>query len=107
MMLNTNTLPLTIAIHESVGERLELSRLLAAAVVNPQFENLLINEPQLALQQGYEDERFLLTQEERDLVLSVHAGSLAELAQILVRTLGEREVVRCHTPARVEQYLIN
>lgn len=104
-MLNTRTLPLTIAAQESVGERLELCRLLAAATVNRDFENLLINEPQVALQQGYEDERFLLTQEERDLVLSIHAGSLAELARILVRTLGEREVVRCHYPARSEQYL--
>jgi len=106
-MLNTRTLPLTIAVQESVGERLELSRLLAAAVVNKDFEDLLINEPQVALQQGYEDERFLLTQEERDLVLSVHAGSLAELAQILVRTLGEREVVRSHCPAWSEQALVN
>lgn len=105
-MLNTNTLPLTIAIRESVGERLELSRLLAAATVNQDFGNLLINEPQVALEQGYQDENFLLSQDERDLVLSIHAGSLTELAQILVRTLGEREYVRCHYPAHTEQYFL-
>jgi xanthine dehydrogenase iron-sulfur cluster and FAD-binding subunit A len=105
-MLNTNTLPLTIAVQESVGEHLELSRLLAAATVNQEFEKLLINEPQAALQQGYQDETFLLTQEERDLILSIRADSLPELAQILVRTLGEREYIRCHYPAQIDQYLI-
>lgn len=105
-MLNTNTRPLSLVIRESNEERLELSRLLAAATVNQEFENLLLNEPQVALRQGYQDEKFLLTQEECDLILSIHAGSLAELAQILVRTLGEREYIRCPYPAQIEQYLL-
>lgn len=105
-MLNTNTLPLTIAVQESVGEHLELSRMLAAATVNQDFEKLLISDPQAALQQGYQDEKFLLTREERDLILSIRADSLPELAQILVRTFGERQTVRCHYPAQMEHYLI-
>ncbi len=105
-MLNTNTLPVSLVIRESNEERLELSRLLAAATVNQEFENLLLNEPQVALQQGYQDEKFLLTQDERDLILSIHAGSLAELAQILVRTLGEREYIGYPYPAQIEQYLM-
>jgi hypothetical protein len=101
-----NTLPLSIVVRESDGEHLELSRLLAAAVVNPQFENLLINAPQVALQQGYQEESFLLTQEERDLVLSIHAVSLAEFARLLVLALGERQYLRCDYPAQVEPILI-
>jgi hypothetical protein len=105
-MLNTNTCPLILTVRESADERLDLSRLLAAATVNPDFERLLLDDPQAALQQGYQDEKFLLTDEERDLVLSIRADSLSELAQILVRTLGEYEPARLHYPAQIEQYLI-
>jgi hypothetical protein len=90
MMLRTFTLPLSVTVQETAaGERLELSRLLAAAVVNPCFASLLLTDPQAALQQGCEGEFFLLAPQERDLLLSLRAASLAELAGILVRTLGE------------------
>ena len=109
-MLNTQTQtqtrPLTIAIQESALERLELCRLLAAATVNREYEDLLIHQPRAALEQGYQGEQFLLTREEQDLICSIHADSLAELAQILVRTIGARDVPRNHYPARSEQYLI-
>jgi hypothetical protein len=101
-MLNTNTLAVTIAVPETTGEHLELCRLLAAATVNPDFERLLLNEPQLALQQGYEEEAFLLSPQERDLVLSIRAASLAELAGILVQTLGERAHTPCQYTAQAE-----
>ncbi|MEW6094304.1 MAG: hypothetical protein AB1531_10095 [Chloroflexota bacterium] len=105
-MLNTNTCPLIITAQESVEEHLDLSRLLAAATINQDFERLLLDDPQAALQQGYQDEKFFLTDEERDLVMSIRADSLSELAQILVRTLGEYEPARLHYPAQIEQYLI-
>ena len=106
-MLNTRTYPLMLAVQEQAGEHLELSRLLAAATVNPEFENLLLNEPQIALLAGYQDESFCLSPEERDLILSIRAGSLAELAGILVQTLGERTYLRCHYPAHEGNDLLN
>lgn len=106
-MLNTTFCPLSLAVQESVEARLDLSRLLAAATINQEFERLLLDDPLTALQQGYQEEKFLLTNEERDLVLSIRANSLPELAQILVRTLGKREPVRLNYPAQMEHYLMN
>jgi hypothetical protein len=71
------------------GNRLELSRLLAAAVVNPKFCHLLLEDPELALETGFQGETFSFTDEERDLVKSIRADSLAGLASQLVRTFNE------------------
>lgn len=106
-MLNIHTRPLTLTLRGSTAERLEISRLLAAAVVSKDFETLLLNEPEAALRQGYQDESFLLTPEEYDLVTSVQASSLAEFAQILVRTLGSSEYLPCHSLEFSEQSLTN
>ena len=105
-MFSVNTLPITLAVPETVGESLELCRLLAAATVSPHFENLLLNDPRQALEQGYEDESFLLSPGERELILSLHAPSLAELAGILVRTLGQRETVPSYSHARLEPSIL-
>ncbi len=91
-MIYTKTLqvPISLAIQQASDDHLELNRLLAAAVVSPQFCRLLLEEPCLALQNGYQGETFLLSEEERALVLSIRAETLAELARELVRTFGER-----------------
>jgi len=68
---------------------LELSRLLAAAVINPNFRHLLLDNPELALSSGFQGEDFLFTEEERDLILSIRADSLADLADQLARTFNE------------------
>jgi hypothetical protein len=68
---------------------LEISRLLAAAVVNPQFCHLLLNDPALALQTGYQGEDFYFSDDERDQILSIRADSLADLADQLARTFNK------------------
>jgi hypothetical protein len=65
----------------------ELSRVFAAAVVNQQFCETLLQNPNLALQNGYFGESFLLSKEEKDLIISIRAESLSELAKKVNRAL--------------------
>lgn len=65
----------------------ELSRVFAAAVVNRQFCELLLQDPYVALQKGYLGETFSLCNEEHDLLVSIRAESLADLAKQLNRAL--------------------
>jgi hypothetical protein len=92
-MIYTKTLqvPIAFEIQQAPDDHLELNRLIAAAVVNSNFCQLLIDDPALALQNGYQGETFLLSDEERALILSIRANSLAALARELVRTFGERQ----------------
>ena len=64
-----------------------LSKLFEAAVVNRQFRALLLNNPEKALQQGYQGNKFDLTLEEQNLIISIHANTLSELAQQVTRAL--------------------
>jgi hypothetical protein len=65
----------------------ELSRVFAAAVVNQQFREMLLRDPLDALQKGYMGERFLLSKEEWELIISIRAESLPDLAQQVNRSL--------------------
>ncbi len=65
-----------------------LSRMFAAAIVNQQFCSLLLNNPNEALRKGYLGETFLLTREEFDLIVSIHAKSLSDLARQVNRSLA-------------------
>jgi hypothetical protein len=67
----------------SPSSKNELSRLLTAAVVNRGFCKLLLTNPASALERGYNGESFRLGREERDLILSIRAKSLAEFAMQL------------------------
>jgi hypothetical protein len=58
-----------------------LSRVFAAAIVNKQFCDMLLHEPSTALQNGYLGESFSLSKEEEDLIVSIRAESLPELAK--------------------------
>jgi hypothetical protein len=80
--------PVSLTSRSISGENLELSRLMAAAVINPKFCALLLDNPELALDSGFRGETFLFTEEERDLILSIRADSLAELARQLARTFN-------------------
>jgi hypothetical protein len=64
-----------------------LSRLFAAAVVNRQFREALLREPCTALSNGYPGQVDPLSQEEKDLIISIRANSLPELAQQVDRAL--------------------
>jgi len=95
-MIQTRTyqLPISLLLRSQSDDRLELSRLLAAAVVNQQFCHLLLEDPEQALKNGFQGESFLFTEEERDLILSIRTDSLADLANQLVRTFNEHSHIR-------------
>ena len=79
----THSLPLTSKRNNSS----ELSRVFAAAVINKQFCDLLLNDPEQALEHGYFGEPFLLSRDEQDLIVSIRVQSLADLAMQVVHAL--------------------
>jgi hypothetical protein len=64
-----------------------LARLFAAAIVNHQFRERLLNEPHAALMNGYPGQLFPLTEEEKTLIISIRAKSLPDLAKQVNRAL--------------------
>ncbi len=78
-------LPLQIAETSSL---VGLSKLFEAAVVNRQFCQLLLNQPETALRQGYLGNSFDLSLEERALITSIQANSLPDLARQVTTVLG-------------------
>jgi len=73
----TFSVNLTSRLNTSSG----ISRLFAAAVVNRQFRDTLLRDPSVALQNGYLGETFPLNREEQDLIVSIRARSLSDLAK--------------------------
>ncbi|RJP50882.1 MAG: hypothetical protein C4583_09925 [Anaerolineaceae bacterium] len=67
-----------------------LSRVFAAAVVNRQFCQMLLQDPYYALQNGYLGETFKLSDEERDLIVSIRAESLSDFARQINFVLGNQ-----------------
>lgn len=63
-----------------------LGYLFAAAVVNRQFREMLLNDPEAALRDGYRGQVFELSHEERQQITSVRARSLADLAKKMTLT---------------------
>lgn len=59
----------------------ELSRLIAAAVVNKTFCHILLTNPAEALQRGFSTETFELSAAERALVMAIHATDIVDFAQ--------------------------
>lgn len=88
--IRTQPLPISLTLPEVQEEHLEICRLLAAAAVSPSFCRLLLENPEQALQDGYHEETFLLTAEERSLILSLAADSLEDFAWQIAQTLGQR-----------------
>ena len=81
-----SVLPLRVA--ESPRNLAGLSKLFEAAVVNRQFCQLLLSQPETALQQGYLGYSFDLSSEEQALIISIQANSLPDLAQQVTTALG-------------------
>lgn len=79
------TLPINFAARPNISSG--ISRVFAAAVVNQQFCSMLLHDPQTAIQNGYVGETFSLSREERDLIVSIRANSLADLAKQVTRSL--------------------
>ena len=64
-----------------------LSQVFAAAVVNQQFCDMLLHDPSNALRGGYLGETFSLSEEEQDLITSIRAQSLSDLAKQINHSL--------------------
>jgi hypothetical protein len=61
-----------------------VSGLIAAAVVDSSFRELLLANPAYALEKGYYGQFFNLSDEEHQLVVSIRATSLSDFASQLV-----------------------
>ena len=72
--------------HQDLREmRPEYSRILTAAVINQQFRNLLLNDPNQAVSLGFNGESFNLSSKEKDELSSLKGLSLADFASQLAR----------------------
>jgi hypothetical protein len=95
-----------VLIDETTDQHLESQRLLAAAAINQQFCRLLLADPELALESGFQGESFLLSSQEHALVLSIRADCLSHLAAQLALTYGQRSEIGLSQPAqRFEEVL--
>ena len=65
----------------------QLSRVFAAAIINHQFCDTLLQNPIQALRNGYLGESFSLSKEEQDLIVSIRAESLSDLAKQVNRAM--------------------
>lgn len=63
------------------SDRSGLHRLFTAAIVNSQFREKLLSEPESALASGYLGQAFALTDQEKTIISSVRARDLTDFAQ--------------------------
>ena len=70
-----------MGVRKAPAQRNGLHRLFAAAVVNDQFRETLLREPEAALANGYLGQPFSLSDQEKIILKSVRAKTLADLAQ--------------------------
>ena len=61
----------------------EYSRILSAAVINQQFRNLLLNDPDQAVAHGFNGESFDLSSKEKNELSSLKGLTLADFASQL------------------------
>lgn len=103
-MLPTTTYqsPISLALpQQASNDRVELSRLMAAAIISPKFCNLLLRDPDMAIRTGFQGEEFSFSDDQRDLILSIRTNSLADLADQLSRTFDGSTSVAMRTPAQM------
>jgi len=102
-MLPTKTYQssISLALPDQVNDRMELSRLMAAAIISPKFCNLLLKDPDMAIKTGYQGEDFSFSEGERDLIRSIRSNSLADLADQLSRTFDGQTPVSMRAPVRL------
>jgi hypothetical protein len=89
-MMSSFTYPPPVNINAKTTPRRTdgLSRIFAAAVVNRQFCQMLLQDPFTALQRGYLGETFVLSKEEMDAIVSIRAESLSDFARQLNSALS-------------------
>lgn len=87
-MITNSTLQTQIQMNSSsISTSNALTRVFAAAVVSRQFCRTLLQDPVAALQTGYLGETFKLSDEEHNLLISIHAENLADLARQVNKAL--------------------
>jgi hypothetical protein len=62
----------------------ELNRILSAAIVSTGFRNMLITHPEMAITKGYQGEKFNLSSDEYQWLVSVQATDLSSFASQLL-----------------------
>ncbi len=67
--------------HKPSSDHSGLQRLLTAAIVNRQFREKLLSEPEMALAGGYLGQAFTLTDQEKTIISNVRARDLTDFAQ--------------------------
>jgi hypothetical protein len=77
-----STSPLMVTVQP---ESVEMSKVIAAAIVDEKFRHLLLADPVAALKGGYHGQTFNLGSEEVEFILSVQAVSLADFASQWVK----------------------
>ena len=73
------------------SENGEINRLLCAALVSEEFRNLLLENPTVALKNGYLGESFTFTRKERSAVLAIDAATLDEFTVRLMDHLNRQD----------------
>jgi hypothetical protein len=82
MLITLSTRPaVSFNFHKSAKEQSGIHRLLAAAIVNSQFRETLLSEPEMALAGGYLGQTFSLTDQEKAVISNVRARDLTDFAQ--------------------------
>ncbi len=77
---------------KTINHSCSISRLLAAAVINQGFCDLLLTRPTEALDQGFCGEEFALDRHERNLILSIQARDLSDFA-LQILTYQENKIL--------------
>ncbi len=73
-------------VHQDLREKHpEYSRILSAAVINEQFRDLLLNDPDQAVTRGFNGESFNLSSKEKNELSLLKGLSLADFASQLAR----------------------
>ncbi len=71
-------------------EKGSINRLLAAAVINKRFCELLLRDPEKAILAGYGGETFSISHPIQDVICSIKAKTLTDFTQQLLANLPER-----------------
>ncbi len=96
----THQSAISLTLPDQSNDRLELSRLMAAAVISPKFSNVLLKDPDMAIKTGFQGEDFAFSDGGRDLILSIRTNSLADLAGQLSRTFDGSIPLGMKSPAQ-------
>jgi len=87
LTLNTTYRASSLGLIKQSNARTGLHRLFAAAIVNDQFRETLLSQPEEAIASGYLGQTFTLTDQEKTLIQSIRADTLTDLAQKVNRAL--------------------